>query len=92
MSLILITNLDIHFEGINRLRLFRFPRKAVPKFCPTVFKAFFQELPSWFWMSYISITVSKIIINLCIHTEQARLITSLLYGIIIYIAFVNSER
>jgi hypothetical protein len=43
-------------------------------------------------MSYISITVSKIIINLCIHTEQARLITSLLYGIIIYIAFVNSER
>jgi hypothetical protein len=62
--LILITNLDIYFKGINGLRDFRVKRKAVPKFCFTVFKAFFQELLSWFWKSYSSITVSKIIINL----------------------------
>ena len=43
--LILITNLDIHFKGINGLRDFRVKRKAVPKFCPTVLKAFFPAIP-----------------------------------------------
>ena len=46
--LILITNLDIHFKGINGLRDFRVKRKdrkVVPKFCLTVFKDFFPGTP-----------------------------------------------